>query len=139
MLKCLIVEDDIAARKLLQIHLADLGQCDTAENGNLAIEAFTEAHESGSPYDLVCLDIMMPEMDGHQTLQAIRKLEEQWEILGLDGVKVIMTTALKDSKNVFHAFREGCEAYVVKPVRKIRLFEEMEKLGLILPLKTGSN
>lgn len=139
MLKCLIVEDDIAARRLLEIHLSDWGKCDTAENGCLAIDAFTQAHESGSPYDLICLDIMMPEMDGHQTLKAIRQLEEQWEILGLDGVKVIMTTALKDSKNVFHAFREGCEAYVVKPVRKTQLLEEMERLGLSLPLETCQN
>lgn len=130
MYKCLIVEDDLAARKLLQIHLSDWGQCDTAVNGQRAVEAFQQALAANQPYDLVCLDIMMPEMDGHQTLRTLRGLEEERGILGLDGVKVIMTTALRDSENVFHAFREGCEAYVVKPVRKRHLFEEMFRLGL---------
>lgn len=130
MYKCLIVEDDLAARKLLQIHLSDWGQCDSAVNGCEALAAFRQALDTDCPYDLVCLDIMMPEMDGHQTLRAIRQLEEESGIFGLDGVKVIMTTALGDSKNVFSAFREGCEAYVVKPVRKPVLFEEMARLGL---------
>jgi two-component system chemotaxis response regulator CheY len=42
-----------------------------------------------------------------------------------------MTTALGDSRNVMGAFRAGCEAYLVKPIRKERLLEEMEKLGLL--------
>ena len=73
----------------------------------------------------------MPEMDGHDVLKAIRKIESQHGIGGLDGVKVVMITALGDSKNVMGAFRTGCEAYIVKPVKKGKLLEEIEKLGLI--------
>ena len=130
-MKCLIVEDDFTACKLLQTYLSDYGDCFIAVNGDGAVEAFREALKQGQPYDLICLDIMMPEMDGHDALKAIRKIESQHGIGGLDGVKVVMTTALGDSKNVMGAFRTGCEAYIVKPVKKEKLLEEIEKLGLI--------
>lgn len=130
-MKFLIVEDDFAARKLLQILLADFGTCFIAVDGREAITAFTQALEENDPYDLICLDIMMPEMDGHETLRRMRTLEEERGIRGLDGVKVIMTTALRDSKNILGAFREGCEAYIVKPVARQKLIHEMTKLGIL--------
>ncbi len=129
-MKCLIAEDDFAARKLLRTYLSDYGQCDVAVNGKEAVEAFRNAFEGSEPYDLVCLDIMMPCMDGHQALTAIRHIERERGIGGRDGVKVIMTTALHDSKNVMGAFREGCEAYIVKPIKKQELLEEIYELGL---------
>ena len=129
-LKILIVEDDFTCRKLLQTFLSEYGDCFVAINGHEAVEAVRETLDEGQPYDLICLDIMMPEMDGHEALEAIRQIENEHGIAGLDGVKVIMTTALGDSKNVIGAFRTGCEAYIVKPVSKEKLLEEMEKLGL---------
>ncbi len=129
-LKILIVEDDFTCRKLLQMFLSEYGDCFVAINGHKAVEAVREALDEGQPYDLICLDIMMPEMDGHEALEAIRQIENERGIAGLDGVKVIMTTALGDSKNVIGAFRTGCEAYIVKPIGKEKLLEEMEKLGL---------
>ncbi len=130
-MNCLIVEDDFATRKLMQRWLSDYGPCDVTVNGIEAVDAFNNALKEGMPYDLVFLDIMMPKMDGHHTLCAMRQLESEHGIAGLDCVKVIMTTALGDSKHVMDAFREGCEAYIVKPVEKQRLLEEMAKLGLI--------
>ena len=130
-MKCLIVEDAPTARMQMGIFLSDHFSCEFAENGVEAIEAFNQALEQQEPFDLVCLDIMMPQQDGHETLKQMRKIESEHEIAGLDGVKVIMTTALDDSKNLFGAFREGCEAYLVKPVRRGRLLEEVEKLGLL--------
>ncbi len=130
-MKCLIVEDNFAARKLLQKYLSGYGDCDVAANGIEAVDAFKEALDEGQPYDLICLDVMMPQMDGHQALEAIRQVETQHGIGGLDGVKVIMTTALGDSKNIMGAFREGCEAYIIKPVEKQKLLKEIEGLGLI--------
>ncbi len=140
-MKCLIVEDNFAARKLLQKYLSGYGDCDVAVNGVEAVDAFKEALDEGQPYDLICLDIMMPQMDGHQALEAIRQVETQYGIGGLDGVKVIMTTALGDSRNVMSAFNEGCEAYIVKPVEKQKLLKEIEGLGLISvsPLRRKAN
>ncbi len=130
-MKCLIVEDDLTCRKLLQAYLADHADCLTACNGREALTAFREALEDGVSFDLVCLDIMMPGMDGHAVLSQLRRMEADRGIGGLDGVKVIMTTALDDSENILGAFRSGCESYVVKPVEKAKLLGEMEKLGLV--------
>lgn len=130
-MKILIVEDDFAARKLLQKYLSSYGDCDIAVNGIEAVDAFKDALDKDWPYELICLDIMMPNMDGHEALKAIRQIESDHGINGFDGVKVIMTTALDDPKNVMDSFREGCEAYIVKPVEKYKLLEEMENLGLV--------
>jgi two-component system, chemotaxis family, chemotaxis protein CheY len=130
-MKILIAEDDSATQKLMQRYLSSYGDCTVAADGEEAVNAFVEAQNRKQPYELLCLDIMMPKMSGHQVLQDVRRIEGELGISGLDGVKIVMTTALGDSKNVIGAFREGCEAYVVKPVKKEKLYEEMEKLGLI--------
>ena len=130
-MKCLIVEDEFAARKLLQIYLSDYADFFIAVNWREAVDAFKDALSEVQPYDLICLDIMMPQMDGHDALAAIRQIEKEHGINGLDGAKVIMITALSDSKNIIGAFRKGCEVYIVKPVKKEKLLEEMEKLGLL--------
>jgi two-component system chemotaxis response regulator CheY len=132
-MRFLIAEDDPAAQKLMQRYLSSHGDCTVAVNGEEAVKAFIEAQSQKRPYDMLCLDIMMPKMSGHQVLEDIRRVESELGISGLDGVKIIMTTALGDSKNVISAFREGCEAYVVKPVKKEKLYGEMEKLGVIKP------
>lgn len=131
-MRILIVEDDFVCRQLLQRCLAAQGECDVAVNGIEAVDAFKSALQGNEPYDLICLDIMMPHMNGHEALTAIREIEAAQGIAGLDGIKVIMTTSMKESVDVWGAFREGCEAYLVKPIEKRKLLEEIEKLGFVL-------
>ena len=130
-MKILIVDDDFTSRKILLKYLSDYGQCDVAVNGKEAVEAFKIALDENEAYDFICLDIMMPEMDGQEVLKEIRQFEKQKEIYGLDGVKVIMTSALDDSTNIKTAFREQCEGYLVKPIDKQKLIQKMESLELI--------
>ena len=131
-MRVLIVEDDFACRRFLQRCLALHGESDVAVNGIEAVDAFKAALQEGQPYDLICLDIMMPKMDGHEALAAIREIENAQGIGGHDGVKVIMTTAIETSKHVMGAFREGCEAYLVKPIEKRKLLLKIEDLGFAL-------
>lgn len=134
-MKCLIAEDDLVTRKLLATFLSEVSECHATVNGQKAVTAFKAALDQGEPYDLLCLDIMMPEMDGHQALQAIRDLEEAACIDESSRIKVIMITSMRDPNHVLNAFREGCEGYIVKPVEKLKLFEEIDKLSL--PTKTA--
>ena len=129
--KALIVEDDFTSRKLLTDLLAKYGHCDVAVDGKEALRAFEEAYSSGEPYELICLDIMMPELDGHGVLRSIRQFETAQDVATGDGVRIVMTSALGDPKNVLAAFKSGCEAYIEKPIEKERLLSELEKLGLI--------
>ncbi len=129
-MKALVVEDDAVSSQLLVSMLEFAFECDIAENGEIGLEAFTAASKNGSPYDLVCLDIMMPVMDGQQMLKEIRCFEAENGIDGLDGAKIIMTTALDSAQSIFEAFREQCESYLVKPFDVQALKAEIEKLGL---------
>jgi two-component system, chemotaxis family, chemotaxis protein CheY len=129
-MRFLIVDDDFDARRLMLRYLSSYGNCDAAANGNEAIQAFRKAVDEKEPYDLICMDVMMPNVNGHGALKAIRQIESEQ---GLQGVKVIMTTALGDCKNLMGTFKKlGCESYVVKPVKKDNLFQEIEKLGLTI-------
>lgn len=130
-MKTLVVEDDLTSRLLLQEILKGYGPCHVAVNGKEAVEATGAALGAGEPYNLICLDIMMPEMDGQEALRRIRKQEEGKGILSSDGAKVIMTTLLDDLKSVSAAYSSLCDAYLVKPIEKAKLLEELRKLSLI--------
>src|ERR1035438_7756540 len=102
-MRALIVEDDFTCRLLLQSFLAPYGECHIAVNGKEAVAAFRAAQQSGQPYDLICMDIMMPEMDGQAAVREIRALEEAGGTLSTRGAKIIMTTALDDVKKIGRA------------------------------------
>lgn len=129
-LKTLIVEDDFVSRRLLQAILGPLGHCDVAVNGKEALTAFRLALAENAPYDLVCLDIMMPGMDGLQVLRELRRLEAERRVGGREGVKVVMVTALGDFDTIMGAFKDQCEAYLVKPVQRAKLLDTLRGLGL---------
>lgn len=131
-MKALVVEDDFASRKLLQKILSPYGEVDIAVNGLEAIEAFTKSLDGEAPYDLICMDIMMPEMDGQAALKRIRAIERERDITSLRESKVIMTTALDDPKNVVEAYyKGGATSYVPKPIDKQMLLHLLKNLGLI--------
>ncbi len=130
-MKTLVVEDEFASRLVLEELLRGYGPCHVAVNGKEAVHAFRKALEADEPYDLVCLDIMMPEMDGHQALKEIRSLEEARGILSSSGARILMTTALDDPRNVVDAFKSLCDSYLVKPIKLNKLVAELKKMGLI--------
>jgi two-component system chemotaxis response regulator CheY len=120
-MKTLVVDDDFSSRKILQSIFASYGECHVAVDGKEAIFAFEQAFFEEEPYDVICLDIMMPEMDGQEVLKRIRDFETNHNIFGSDGVKIIMTTALDDNEHIIQAFRDQCEAYLIKPINKSKL------------------
>ncbi len=130
-MKTLIVEDEFTGRLVMQEMLKVYGPTHIAVNGREAVEAVRKALEQGRPYDLICMDIMMPVMDGQKALQAIRELEESKGIISTRGAKILMTTALDDPRNIIDSFKGLCDAYLVKPINKNSLLEELRKLKLI--------
>ena len=130
-MKTLIVEDDFTSRLLLQEILKNYGAVHIAVNGKEAVAAACTAMDAGEPYNLICLDIMMPEMNGMDALKEIRGTEQARGILLTRGAKVIMTTALDGAKNIMEAFQGLCDAYLVKPIAKPALIKQMHRLGLI--------
>lgn len=130
-MRALIAEDEFLGRKVLSAFLSPLFEVDVVVNGREALEAFQLAHKEAKPYDLLLLDIMMPEMDGLTALTKIREIEQLSKTR--PPVKVLMTTALDDPKTVIRSFHDGeASGYIVKPVRKDKLLEELKKLGFIV-------
>jgi len=87
--------------------------------------------EQGRRYDLICMDIMMPELDGRAAVRQIRALEEEHGILSTYGAKIIMTTAVDDVKEVSHCFHELCDAYLMKPIDLTLLLNQIRSFHLI--------
>ena len=130
-MKILLAEDDFVTRKFMVNFLSKYGECDVTVDGMEAVDAFMMALEDGEPYDLVCLDIMMPVMDGYQALVGIRNLEKERGISEDNAVKVIMTTALNEERNVNMAFELGCTVYSGKPIDQEKLEQVLTNLELI--------
>lgn len=130
-MKILLAEDDFASRKFMDKQLSRYGECDVMVDGEEAVDAFMMALEDDEPYDLACLDVMMPVMDGYQVLKAIRNIEKQKKIPKDKCVKVVMITALNEERNVKMAFDLGCEAYVGKPIDVEKFEKVLKKLDLI--------
>ncbi len=130
-MRTLIVEDDFTSRILLQSYLSRFGECHVAVNGTEAVEAYRAARTSGIAYDLICMDILMPEMDGNEALRQIRTLEGAAGIGLMDGVKIIMTTGLGSVRSVSASFGELCNAYLVKPIDTRKLLCHLMSFGLV--------
>ena len=92
---------------------------------------FAAALERGQPYDLICMDIMMPEMDGREAVRQVRAMEEAHGILSTFGAKIIMTTTVDDIKEVIRCFQELCDAYLMKPIDLSKLLYHMKSYRLV--------
>ncbi len=128
-MRILIAEDDSTSARYMSGLLARLGECVVAEDGELALTAYCKAKEEGRPFQLICLDIMMPRRNGQEVLEEIRRLEQQNGVKPGQGVKIIMTTALGDMRSVMSAYKGGATAYITKPILTERLYETICSLG----------
>ena len=131
-MKSLIVDDNHKNRKVLAAMVSELGECEAVDCGKKAVSAFKKAWEVWRPFDIILLDILMPEIDGIQVLRKIREIEIDKNISEPHRVKIIMVTALSEKEVVFDCLRNGCDDFLVKPIDDQLLFKKIKKLGLIV-------
>lgn len=130
-MRILIVDDDADFSRLISRYLTPFGECEVAVNGQDAIESVKLAFEEAHPYDFICLDIMMPNLDGQDALKKIRDLEKEKKIMVGEGAKIIMITAMDDDDSRLVSFLRLCDGYLTKPLQKEELFEKLREIELI--------
>lgn len=133
MLKCLIVDDDELGRELIAHYLEGVASCEMAENGVVAVDMFRRAFETGSPYGLILLDIVMPGMDGHAAAQEIRLIEREWGVHMNDAVTIIVLSSLNTPHDIIKTYLAAkSAAHLLKPVQPDKLLATLGKLGLVV-------
>ena len=125
-MKILIVEDVKASQKIIERFVQDYGTCTFASDGEEGLKAFVAAQTNNEPFELVFLDIMLPQIDGIELLQLIRKAETTPK-----QTKIVMITSLTDQKHVLAAIKNGCDGYIYKPFVKEDIVKQLTKLKLI--------
>ena len=114
--KVLIVDDDPNIREVISVLLSSEGyNVDAAENGQIAVDKVNE----GNNYDIVCLDIMMPDMDGIEVCNKIRKKS---------NVPVLFLTAKSQDKDKVEAYSTGGDDFLVKPFSQTELLMKIKSL-----------
>ena len=128
-MRILVAEDDFVSRQVLCRYLEAYGTCDVAVDGREAVRAVEYALEHQSPYDLICLDIMMPRMNGQEALRNIRQLEQDYE--QPSHAKILVATASRDLEDVRRAFEAKCDGYLMKPFNRGQIQEQLRVFGLL--------
>lgn len=132
MLNVLLVDDSDSLRYILKAFLKEIAHCDEAVNGREAVTMVRESLESGKGYDLILMDIMMPDVDGLDATRRINTLLDEENVQPDCRPKIVMLTCLNDSKHMLEAQYEcGAAAYITKPFERDILFETIKNLDLI--------
>ena len=127
--KVLIAEDDMASGKFLMKLLSKYGHVDLARDGIEAVDNFVKAASSEEKYDLVCLDIMMPKIDGYKALESIRNAERKLGIPRISRCKIIMISALDEGFDSSYA-SDDYDEYICKPIDIVKFDNIIKKMGL---------
>jgi two-component system chemotaxis response regulator CheY len=128
-MKILIAEDDSVSRKYLDKVLSEYGECDLTIDGIEAVDAYLMAQEEGQPYDLLCLDIMMPKVHGFKVIKIIRNIEKKNKT---NPIKIIIITALSQSEILANLDETDRNiAWFCKPFNQELISEALEKLNLV--------
>jgi len=131
-MKCLIVDDDELGRELIAEYLRGQASLDMAVNGREAVDKYVAARDSGTPYDLIILDIVMPEMNGHEAAKTIRLIEQEKDTKTEQRVNIIVLSSLNTPKDIIETYVSAqSSAHLIKPVTREKLLLTLNKLGLI--------
>jgi len=128
-LRFLIVEDDPTAGGLLHYILRQHGDCVLCESGNEGLAAFHEGWERGTPFDLVILDLFLPDLHGDAVLGEIRALEVQRDIRDVaNRCMVFINTASKDLSQMRQTLALEPDGYLMKPINVDFLIDKIAAL-----------
>ena len=128
-MKVLVAEDDVASGKFMQKLLSKYGEVVVARDGIAAVDEFVNAVNNNERFDLICMDIMMPKIDGYKALASIRAAERKLGLARDSRCKVIMISALDEGFDSNYA-SDDYEEYICKPIDIMKFDAVIKNLGL---------
>jgi two-component system chemotaxis response regulator CheY len=133
-MKTLIIEDDSSANSIFVRYFENYGACDSATTGFDGMQKFMDALNSGDLYNLVIIDIILPDMNGYQLLETIRLEEDMRKFSNSERAKIILTTSLDDEENrkLIEKLKYGYETYYVKSFALDGIEKNLKELGIKL-------
>jgi two-component system, chemotaxis family, chemotaxis protein CheY len=129
-MRFLVIDDELVSRKKMEIIMNTFGECVAVDSGEAALKAYADAIVNGSPFDLITLDVSMPEMDGTEVLYEIRKIEKKSNLPRKKWSKIIMVTAQSDKETVMLCIQVGCDSYITKPFDRAIVAKKLVELGM---------
>ncbi len=131
MQKILIVDDSAAIREELTAILAPFAECHTAVNGQEAVDLVKATQGQGKNFNLVLMDVIMPEKDGLTAVKEIREYEKEKGLSGENSLTIIIATTIKDPSRILIAQYEcGADAYIAKPFTEKTVLQTLSNNGL---------
>ena len=127
-MRILIVEDEYVSRRKLEKFLSVIGECHSVTTVADAYKLFLNSIKENFCFDLISLDIVLPDGCGIDLLYKIRDLEKRFNIPESKRVKVIMATSHSDIERVRQCVKLGCNDFIVKPFNKKKVLEKLQKL-----------
>lgn len=127
-LKTLIIDDQPVSISMLKKMLEDRCECFVATSGLKGIKLFERALKSNEPFDIILLDIVMPGLNGIETLKKIRQVEVENRKGGSGAehknTRIIMQTSSEDPQDFLSSHRE-CDGFINKPYTKSKILEKV--------------
>jgi two-component system chemotaxis response regulator CheY len=131
MKRFLVVEDEGMSRLMLSEFLAEYALCDVAENGKEGLRLFEQSLSSGEPYHLICIDLVMPEMNGLALIRKIKELEKSHHLTSEYCAKIFVITSSDSTWDRADLLLENlCDDYIVKPFDRVALLASLRSNGL---------
>jgi two-component system, chemotaxis family, chemotaxis protein CheY len=124
-MRTLSIDDDFVALAKMVTLLGPLGQCDAATCSRQAMELFAMALNRGRPYELVTIDINLPDING---IALLGRLQAEERRRNAPHSAKLMITAESTASNVLASLTGECDGFLVKPVRRAVLMDKLAKL-----------
>eukprot|EP01125_Pyxidicula_operculata_P012673 TRINITY_DN4173_c0_g1_i2.p1 TRINITY_DN4173_c0_g1~~TRINITY_DN4173_c0_g1_i2.p1 ORF type:complete len:186 (-),score=22.52 TRINITY_DN4173_c0_g1_i2:12-569(-) len=131
-LNILVVDDNPFNRKTLQLYLKKYHiVCTTAENGKEAVQLVRHSYSNDAPFNIVFMDIHMPEMNGLEATKAIRDFEKEYrQILSISTTTpIIALSGVSATEQIREAVSAGMNDFITKPVKPEDLLQVLIKWG----------
>ena len=126
----LVIEDDSTTHELIKTILSAYNDVVIEETGMAGIERFTDAMINFTYFDVVMVDLGLPDIDGTYTLKLLKRFEKVKAINSSNQAKIIAMTATADENKVKECLMSGCSGFIIKPVTKENLNKALSPYGV---------